>query len=57
VSRCSEEESYSITSSARSKVTGTSGLTAVAVLRLIISSELVGAFAFAGHLRLIDRAA
>jgi hypothetical protein len=35
----------------------TSGLTAVAVLRLIMSPELVGAFAFAGQLRLIDRAA
>jgi hypothetical protein len=48
---------YSITSSARSKVAGTSGLTAVAVLRLIMSPELVEAFAFAGQRRLIDRAA
>src|SRR5215471_9755176 len=39
---------YSISSSAWSKVTGTSGLTAVAVLRLIMSSELVGAFASSG---------
>ena len=39
------------------QVTGTSGLTAVAVFRLIMSLELVGAFAFAGQLKLIDPAA
>ena len=52
---------YSITSSARASTSaGMSGLTAVAALRLTMSSELVGAgnraFAFAGA-QPIDRAA